>query len=324
MASLAQLPPYTGEHIDSEYGANAVKVSGIVCGIATIIVGARFVSRKIQHLGLAADDYTIFFALVLFAYEIIYVLNLGIVKMSILLFYRRVFAIEARTRMILYSWMGIVIIWDISFLLCMILQCNPTSYFWNRVLQGPGSCTKHVVPLYAVQSAINIVTDLIIYIFPMPIIWKLNMSTSRKVGLIGVFIAGGVVCAMSIVRAATITDILSDDFTYTNVRAAIWASLEQGMMIITACLPMLWGMFGKLGRRWLGTKTISSRPSFRDYTSSVSEKFHRSRRQDTDILNSKYDIELNTTAEGGDRDDLNEYSPKSIHVAVNLHQTDSN
>ena len=93
-----------------------------------------------------------------------------------------------------------------------------------------GTCINPIV-LYAIYTGINILTDLIIWLYPLPILLKLQVSMGQKLGLIVVFVGGALsvptsastydastdlssrVCIISIIRATTIPKIVAKDFT---------------------------------------------------------------------------------------------------------------
>ena len=44
--------------------------------------------------------------------------------------------------------------------------------------------------LYGVYTGINIITDILIWLYPLPIVWKLQVGMSQKIGLAILFILG--------------------------------------------------------------------------------------------------------------------------------------
>lgn len=72
-------------------------------------------------------------------------------------------------------------VWTISTVLVTIFQCNPIKFLWNREIQG-GKCVNSDVFYFAcsLTSTITVVTVLLL---PLPIVWNLQVSISRKAGL---------------------------------------------------------------------------------------------------------------------------------------------
>ena len=119
--------------------------------------------------------------------ELIYVVAMATVKFSILLFYRRIF--PARTfKLVLCSIAGLVSAWVIAMGFAMIFQCSPIQKAWNPTIQG--DCID-ISKLYLSNAVPNIITDIIIIIAPIPILWKLKVTRAQKAALCGVFSMGG-------------------------------------------------------------------------------------------------------------------------------------
>jgi len=81
----------------------------------------------------------------------------------------------------------IVGLWSVSQLLVVIFTCSPIEKFWNSDL--PGTCIPNL-PFWYINAAGNIVTDVIVFILPLPSLSRLNLRKGQKLGLIGVFSLG--------------------------------------------------------------------------------------------------------------------------------------
>jgi hypothetical protein len=67
------------------------------------------------------------------------------------------------------------------------LSCIPQNAIWDVTVHG--KCFNYKAMEMA-GAAINLVSDLIILILPQRVIWTLNMSTSRKLGVSFIFAIG--------------------------------------------------------------------------------------------------------------------------------------
>lgn len=68
-------------------------------------------------------------------------------------------------------------------------QCTPVFYLWDRSIPG-GYCMNFIA--FAMFTAIfNIVIDVLILALPVPIVWQLHLETSKKIGVLGLFMLGG-------------------------------------------------------------------------------------------------------------------------------------
>ena len=64
-----------------------------------------------------------------------------------------------------------------------------------------------IAAVFIVCSSLNAVTDLIMLALPMPFLWGLTMNVKRKLQITAIFACGGLVFAISIVRAPELVDV---------------------------------------------------------------------------------------------------------------------
>lgn len=77
----------------------------------------------------------------------------------------------------------------VSVLLASFLLCRPFAYTWNKAISG-GHCGDQMTA-YRLVSIPNIVTDVAIMLLPLPTLYKLQISPSKKYGIILTFLIGG-------------------------------------------------------------------------------------------------------------------------------------
>lgn len=77
--------------------------------------------------------------------------------------------------------------WSISLVIVQIFTCDPVSGFWRRDIESV--CTPSL-PLWYINAGGNILTDVILFALPIPIVWKLQMPRSQRLSLLGVFCLG--------------------------------------------------------------------------------------------------------------------------------------
>lgn len=124
---------------------------------------------------------------------ILYCVTRGLVRASIIFFYMRVFpATTNSTTARLIYWTGIVNAVHITgFTLGVILQCQPTAYFWLQWDRPnyTGHCGNANALAWA-AAAFGIALDLWLIGLPMPAIRKLNLSM-RKKAMSGIMLSVG-------------------------------------------------------------------------------------------------------------------------------------
>ncbi|KAH8666212.1 hypothetical protein BGZ61DRAFT_365547 [Ilyonectria robusta] len=167
--------------------------------------------------------------------ELLYVYVLGLLKMSILFFYNRIFPVRD---MKIGSRIcgGVTLAWTLACTLAVLLQCRPMTKMWEPWLQG--TCINTFV-MQLVVSFLNILIDSSILLLPMPQIWKLHMKTSQKISLIAIFSVGSFAVFTSIFRFRVYWLYDGDDMSYTLAEACSWNIIEISSGVMSACLPSL-------------------------------------------------------------------------------------
>ncbi|ORY56154.1 uncharacterized protein BCR38DRAFT_528676 [Pseudomassariella vexata] len=168
----------------------------------------------------------------LYALMLLWALGVFGVKIGILLFYWRAFT-TSRFR--------IAIVVVALFSLCsfvanffsFMFQCTPMGSFWKAT---DGQCFNQGA-LYLSSGIINVIGDAVVLFMPLPIIWTLQCSTSRKVSLTFLFLLGFFVCIASVFRIIALTQIVSEDITHTTVASGLWSAVEVQTGFICANLP---------------------------------------------------------------------------------------
>lgn len=70
-------------------------------------------------------------------------------------------------------------------------ECTPVSYQWEQTKEGAKGKCIDVAAFYDWMSFPNIVTDAVLLVLPLPMIFRLQLSRHQKVGLVFIFATGG-------------------------------------------------------------------------------------------------------------------------------------
>lgn len=108
------------------------------------------------------------------------------IKISILLFYRRIF-ITKHFRQWTNFVGALVLLWFITHGFIFAFQCSPVRKAWESGI--PGHCIHQFGYLIAFHS-INVALDIVILALPMSAIWRLQMSMAKKISVAGIFFLG--------------------------------------------------------------------------------------------------------------------------------------
>jgi hypothetical protein len=74
-----------------------------------------------------------------------------------------------------------------------IFQCRPVQGAWNFTIEPV--CVDYVSYLYA-SSAVNVATDLLLLVLPLPHLWKLKLPKKQRI-ILCVLLVGGARCVPS-------------------------------------------------------------------------------------------------------------------------------
>ncbi|KAF1951250.1 hypothetical protein CC80DRAFT_496270 [Byssothecium circinans] len=162
------------------------------------------------------------------------------VKTNILLQYARIFV---PTGMRNFTWwgahllIGLNVLFYTGYTFAVILMCIPRKKFWDSTVEG-GKCLDWVV-LLATGNSITLVSDLLILLLPQRVIFKLQLTRSKRIGLSLLFIIGIFACLSSTIRVYYHIKLLHTrtDNTYYLAKIAFWATCQLTSGFLVACLP---------------------------------------------------------------------------------------
>ena len=112
---------------------------------------------------------------------------MGLITLAILLFYLRVFPIRWM-RLSVYALTAFEVTWVLVMVIVLIFQCTPVQFFWDREIAG-GHCIN-ASHFYFATSVVITVVLVAVLLLPVPIIWKLQVSYTRRLGVAFVFTVG--------------------------------------------------------------------------------------------------------------------------------------
>lgn len=104
-----------------------------------------------------------------YATDCLYPATVGIIKISTLLLFARIFPSRNFIR-ILWAVGLFISIYSAIMVLTIIFQCKPVKGYWNSNLEA--DCLDSTKVLTAMAS-LNVVTDFLVVCLPLPLLWKL-------------------------------------------------------------------------------------------------------------------------------------------------------
>ncbi|KAI1751060.1 hypothetical protein F4782DRAFT_506625 [Xylaria castorea] len=161
-------------------------------------------------------------------------LNIAFLKIAILLDWIHTF-VPTGTRNVLF-WILHSLIWSnaIFYLIGTFIeafQCPPEDV-------GTSKCNIDVAKYNLASGVINVVSDLTILIAPHWVIWKLNLSKIRKIGVSVLFLIGALATGSAIARVIYVTSAYrTGDILFSVVTINLWAVAEQTFGYLVIGIP---------------------------------------------------------------------------------------
>ncbi|KAI3334677.1 hypothetical protein F4824DRAFT_501658 [Ustulina deusta] len=182
------------------------------------------------------------FQYVIFVASVLYIPILSIVKVAILAEWAHIFVPRGTRNSFWWAChvaIAVVATWGILALILLNVNCTPFEANWNILL--PGGFCRFSFPALTLSSAIiNFVLDLVPLILPQRIIWSLNMSRSKKIGVSLVFAVGllGVIAALiRVVLAAQFVSAADQVYFVSQVGLLALTEITTGFLVL--CTPSI-------------------------------------------------------------------------------------
>ncbi|KAI0010007.1 hypothetical protein F4779DRAFT_579574 [Xylariaceae sp. FL0662B] len=167
-----------------------------------------------------------------------YAVNIMCIKVAIMLEWLRVF-VPGRTRNTFYWSCWAVLIVNTTYYIANVvainLTCIPYQAIWDITMSG--KCLNQKA-LDTSSAIINLVSDLVIMGLAQQVIWRLQMSIKKRLGVSLIFAAGIFGCIAGCFRLAVTVQYQKDkDLTYSVSSVIMWAIGEMTAGFLVFCVP---------------------------------------------------------------------------------------
>ncbi|KAI8231591.1 hypothetical protein K4K56_002249 [Colletotrichum sp. SAR 10_98] len=201
------------------------------------------IRQSVLNYGLGQDIFKLhpyqitMFLKLLFVLQLFYILDLAVIKASIICLYLRVFSIRS-FRTVLWCTQGFNFLLGFSYVLLSLVQCQPLNHYWNGWDgRHPGKCADlNLIGLTHV--GFNIGLDVWMLILPASQVYKLNLPLKKKLGVMAMFGVGVFLTIVSIIRIKSLL-VFATSFNITaeTLWGIIWSYVELCVGISVACMP---------------------------------------------------------------------------------------
>ncbi|KAN0098506.1 hypothetical protein V8E51_014169 [Hyaloscypha variabilis] len=223
-----------------DYFAAAAAASAIVLSTCCLFAATQGLGKHIWDLGLdnspSSHNASLRISIPLFICYLSYLAANNFIKCSILASYYRLFPGQS-VRRILLVLSGLVALNCISSILVGIFECYPVKSSWDWF--SPRENCIDILRFFVISSWISTIIDIVIWGFPLPHFFKLQMKPRRKFHLVLLFGAGAFAFVAGILRLSRLDGLRSVDITYTGASPIDWSVAEVGTAIACASVPSL-------------------------------------------------------------------------------------
>lgn len=152
------------------------------------------------------------------------------VKASALFLYRRVFP-SGRLRIVCYVLLTFTALYTLAAILAITIACLPPR---PATLEQPvariGCPNNYMENAQLVILITNLVLDAIILCLPLPLIWRLQMTTRSKVQLTLIFTLGSLIFVISILRVVNVAKLSQHNNNWDSVDVQLWSIAESAIV----------------------------------------------------------------------------------------------
>ncbi|KAJ3941533.1 uncharacterized protein N0V96_008245 [Colletotrichum fioriniae] len=148
-------------------------------------------------------------------------------------------------------WTGIAVVslYTACITILMLFHCNPVRKAFDFTITG-GKCLD-VGILYMATAVSNIITDVMLFILPMPMIFSLRMKMASKIGAVIIFAIGSILTYLPPL-------LVSVDPSWDAAPANIWTFVEANLFVICGSMPTLRKFFKHFAPKLMGSSTNPS------------------------------------------------------------------
>ncbi|KAI9831612.1 MAG: hypothetical protein M1826_003221 [Phylliscum demangeonii] len=172
---------------------------------------------------------------------IFYVVELGLIKLAILAFYRRV-AVARAHLYVLYTAALVVICFTIIFVMLTIFAMDPVQGNWDVTKIKRARFRPETLDI--VNSSFQAVLDVILLVLPIFLVIRLNTNRKAKIALVILFSFSILSVAATIVRLSKAVQFSNTNNTIQSILRqpgyGVWTAVELNVAIVCANMPGIW------------------------------------------------------------------------------------
>ncbi|VBB82152.1 Putative protein of unknown function [Podospora comata] len=161
-----------------------------------------------------------------------------IVKLALLLFFKRLYGNSETRRQRIYWW-SCVVACAIVFILSMTIiqyKCYLNDFIYQNDHCNSGWFVTESLIISTILTAFSIITDFMILAIPVSMVWNLKIRRKKKAALIGLFSLTIITVIVGIVRVSILYTTRFNQGAIDPVAFIFWWSVEAYINLLIACL----------------------------------------------------------------------------------------
>lgn len=205
-----------------------------------------------------------------FIISMTYSYSIGFSKLSILLFYWRIFK-QSAIRIPIQILLGLSVSWLLLRTFMVTFHCLPVQAYWDKSIEG-AVCKINDSQFFFGTCLTHFALDVVILALPIIEVFKLRLRMGQKIAITALFVIGFVVCLAStfVVVESIRYDVNTTQMPRDMARNDMWGVVEINIAIVSGksfppitnscilttlgCFPLLRPIFTKiLPKRFLSS-----------------------------------------------------------------------
>ncbi|KAL4947588.1 hypothetical protein BDW69DRAFT_111198 [Aspergillus filifer] len=186
---------------------------------------------------------------------IIYCAGTGFLKVSVLLFYMRIFP-SKNFHLAVWALVFIAAAYNIASVLANVFSCNPIEKSWDMSITT-GYCMDRPT-FYFANAGLGIFTDFATVLVPVPWLRRLQMPLRQKIAVGCILATGCFVGVVSCIRLSSLYILQNTaDLTWATTNALMWCVIELNLGIFGGCVTAMRPFVRRYFPRLLGISSNS-------------------------------------------------------------------
>ncbi|KAF6839503.1 hypothetical protein CMUS01_04261 [Colletotrichum musicola] len=195
-------------------------------------------------------------ALISYIVAAVFICANGATKASLFFAYLKISPLPWYRRFIIA---GIVMVSTYTIVIASMLLfgCQPIRANWDPYVAADSRLNSAM--LYMAIATSNILSDVVLFLIPIPMILRLQMRPVVKVGAMVMFGVGTLTVTTSVVRMVYLQPLLrTQDVSWVAAPANVWSFVEVNLFIICGSMPTLRRFFRAIAPKWVGQSSHNS------------------------------------------------------------------